>query len=68
MIDETSCLQLVMCVKCGSRWRELWQCHWPQREIERVEHVVMKTNRNGMKRVSPGTDLERKNETVGSEN
>ena len=56
MIDETSCLQLIKCVKCGSRWRELWQCHWPQREIDRVEHVVMETKRNGMKRVSHGTD------------
>jgi len=45
MIDGTSRLQFVKCVKCGSRWRELWQSHWPRREKERVEQVLTETKK-----------------------
>jgi hypothetical protein len=55
MIDETACLQLVKCVKCGCRWRELWQSHWPLREKERVEQVLSGTVKKGKKNRFHGT-------------
>ena len=63
MIDGTSCFQLVKCVKCGSRWRELWQSHWPRREKERVEQVLTETNRQGK-----GTSWDRQANTLKRNN
>ncbi|MGA7369103.1 MAG: hypothetical protein WBX01_08235 [Nitrososphaeraceae archaeon] len=40
VIDKNLCIQLIKCVSCGHRRKEIWLSHRPLRKLERVEQIL----------------------------